>query len=220
MALLAIAVVALLIVGYVVYGRFIARTYALDDARVTPAVRLDDGVDFVPTPRFYLLGQHFSAIAAAGPIAGPILACQLFGWLPCVLWIVVGVVFIGAVHDFSALPSVRMARVVAEVVREHWPAGLARDDLSSAGSSVAFADITATTFVGTEEPGMAATSKGGGRRGRSTCCRVHGLVERLPAALPHVISCRPPARCGPARFRPLVGARTWGVILATASGHG
>ena len=121
MALLAIAVVALLIVGYVVYGRFIARTYALDDARVTPAVRLDDGVDFVPTPRFYLLGQHFSAIAAAGPIAGPILACQLFGWLPCVLWIVVGVVFIGAVHDFSALiASVRHgASSVAEVVREH-----------------------------------------------------------------------------------------------------
>ncbi|MEK6607127.1 MAG: carbon starvation CstA family protein [Myxococcota bacterium] len=158
MALLAIAVVALLIVGYVVYGRFIARTYALDDARVTPAVRLDDGVDFVPTPRFYLLGQHFSAIAAAGPIAGPILACQLFGWLPCVLWIVVGVVFIGAVHDFSALiASVRHgASSVAEVVREHvgrraWLAMMLFIWLALVYVLVAFADITATTFVGKTE---------------------------------------------------------------------
>jgi hypothetical protein len=57
--------------------------------------------DFIPTKPFYLFGQHFSAIAAAGPIAGPIIACQAFGWLPCLLWIAFGVVLIGAVHDFS-----------------------------------------------------------------------------------------------------------------------
>ncbi len=82
-------------------------------------MRRNDGVDFVPTRPVYLLGQHFSAIAAAGPIAGPILACQQFGWLPALLWIGIGVVFIGAVHDFSTLvASVRHdARSIAEVVR-------------------------------------------------------------------------------------------------------
>src|SRR5919109_537822 len=119
--LLAAIVIVGLSLGYRFYGRFIARQYLLDDAAATPAERLNDGVDFVPTRPFYLLGQHFSAIAAAGPIAGPILACQLFGWLPCVLWIGAGVIFIGAVHDFSALvASVRhQGRSIAEVVRVH-----------------------------------------------------------------------------------------------------
>src|SRR5215207_9198425 len=97
--LLAAGVLVFLYLGYRYYGRFISRQYALDDAQATPAVKVNDGVDFVPTRPFYLLGQHFSAIAAAGPIAGPILAAQMFGWLPCVLWIAFGVVFIGAVHD-------------------------------------------------------------------------------------------------------------------------
>src|SRR5688572_29241788 len=80
-----------------------------------------DGVDFVATPKFYLFGQHFSAIAAAGPIAGPIIACLGFGWLPCLLWIGIGVVFIGAVHDFSSLvASMRHgASSVGELVRQH-----------------------------------------------------------------------------------------------------
>jgi carbon starvation protein len=75
----------------------------LDDARTTPAHERSDGIDYVPTSPFYLFAQHFSAIAAAGPIAGPILACLAFGWLPCLAWIGLGVVFIGAVHDFSSL---------------------------------------------------------------------------------------------------------------------
>ena len=72
--LLAGVVLAVLVLGYTVYGRFIARQYALDDRHATPATTQDDGVDFVPTGPFYLLGQHFSAIAAAGPIVGPIAA--------------------------------------------------------------------------------------------------------------------------------------------------
>ena len=79
--LLALVVVAALASGYLLYGRFLARTLALDDATPTPAQREEDGVDFVPTRPFYLMGQHFSAIAAAGPIVGPIVACQLFGWI-------------------------------------------------------------------------------------------------------------------------------------------
>src|SRR5829696_7395251 len=101
--LLAALVVAVLALGYRFYGGFVARQYRLDPGARTPATQVNDGVDFVPTKPFYLLSQHFSAIAAAGPIAGPILACQQFGWLPSILWIGFGVIFIGAVHDFSTL---------------------------------------------------------------------------------------------------------------------
>ena len=83
--LLALSFLALLFAGYAFYGRFLARRLGLDDTRATPAHARADGVDYVATPRFYLFAQHFSAIAAAGPIAGPILACQQFGWLPCLL---------------------------------------------------------------------------------------------------------------------------------------
>ena len=88
---------------------------------MTPASERNDGMDYAPTPKFYLFAQHFSAIAAAGPIAGPIIACQAFGWLPCLLWIALGVVLIGAVHDFTSLiASVRHGAVsVAEIAREH-----------------------------------------------------------------------------------------------------
>src|SRR5919106_2633861 len=110
-----------LVLGYRFYGQFLARRYQLDDATPTPSVIRNDGLDFVPTRPFYLRGQHFSAIAAAGPIAGPILAAQQFGWLPCLLWIGLGVIFIGAVHDFSNLvASVRhQGRSVAGIVREN-----------------------------------------------------------------------------------------------------
>jgi carbon starvation protein len=155
LTVLAIVVVVILTLGYTLYGRLIARQYALDDRVVTPAVQVNDGVDFVPTKRFFLLGQHFSAIAAAGPIAGPILACQVFGWGPSILWIALGVVFIGAVHDFSALvASVRhRARSVAEIVKENlgrraWIAVLAFIWIALVYLVIAFADITAATFVG------------------------------------------------------------------------
>jgi carbon starvation protein len=170
LTLLATIVVFVLTLGYTVYGRFIARQYALDDRIATPAVQVNDGVDFVPTRKFFLLGQHLSAIAAAGPIAGPILACQLFGWGPSILWIALGVVFIGAVHDFSALvASVRHgARSVAEIVKENlgrraWLAILAFIWIALVYVIVAFADITAATFVGTTEElqGSFAFNQGG-----------------------------------------------------------
>ncbi|HVS08646.1 MAG TPA: carbon starvation CstA family protein [Planctomycetota bacterium] len=159
LALLALGFLALLVVGYRVYGRFVARQFALDDSRATPARELEDGVDYVPTRRGYLFAQHFSAIAAAGPIAGPILACMEFGWLPCLLWIGLGVVFIGAVHDFSSLAaSLRHGgRSVAEIAREHLgrPAGRAMMGfiwIALVYVIIAFADITAGTFrSGTEE---------------------------------------------------------------------
>ena len=103
--LLALGFLALLSASYFAYGGWVERRFAPDDRRATPAQRVNDGVDFVPTRPFYLFGQHFSAIAAAGPIVGPILACQAFGWLPCLLWIGLGVVLIGAVHDFASLTA-------------------------------------------------------------------------------------------------------------------
>src|SRR5829696_9512169 len=120
LAILALVFLVWLVFGYFGYGRWIARQFRLDDARATPANKVNDGEDFVPTRRFYLFGQHFSAIAAAGPIAGPIIACVAFGWLPCLIWIALGVVLIGAVHDFSTLTaSIRhSAKSVAEITRD------------------------------------------------------------------------------------------------------
>jgi carbon starvation protein len=154
LTLIAVAFLIILVTGYHLYGRWIARQFGLDDARATPANELSDGVDYVPTRPFYLFGQHFSAIAAAGPIAGPIIACQAFGWLPCLLWITFGVILIGAVHDFATLAaSVRhRAESIAEIVREHLGrrAGAAMMLfiwIALVYVIVAFADITAGSFV-------------------------------------------------------------------------
>jgi carbon starvation protein len=159
LTLLALGFVVLLVTAYKLYGDWIARQFVLDDTRQTPANAVNDGVDYVPTRPFYLFGQHFSAIAAAGPIAGPIIACQLFGWVPCLIWIGLGVVLIGAVHDFASLAaSVRHgARSIAEITREHLGkrAGMAMMGfiwIALVYVIVAFADITAGTFTGgTEE---------------------------------------------------------------------
>lgn len=91
-------------VGYHLYGRFIARTLvAPDDAAATPAHTMSDGVDFVPGRRIYLWGNHFASIAGAGPIIGPIVAVSIFGWGPVFVWVLVGALFMGAVHDYLSL---------------------------------------------------------------------------------------------------------------------
>jgi carbon starvation protein len=132
----------------------VARQFTIDDGRITPANKVNDGVDFVPTSPFYLFAQHFSAIAAAGPIAGPITACMVWGWVPCLLWISLGVVLIGAVHDFSSLTaSVRHgARSIADITRDHLGprAGIAMMSfiwIALIYVVIAFAQITASTFV-------------------------------------------------------------------------
>lgn len=89
--------------GYRFYSKFIAeKVFALDDSRVTPAHKLNDGKDFEPTNKVVAFGHHFAAIAGAGPLVGPILAAQ-FGYLPGTLWIIIGVVLAGAVQDFVIL---------------------------------------------------------------------------------------------------------------------
>lgn len=101
-ALLVLVAVAAFAGGYLLYGRWIADRIGLRPDRPTPAHTLRDGVDYVPAKPQNLLGHHFSSIAGAAPIIGPITAA-VFGWLPVYLWIVLGGVFMGAVHDFSAL---------------------------------------------------------------------------------------------------------------------
>src|SRR3954451_3913208 len=104
-AWLLVAALCTYAIGYRFYSAFIsARVFALDDARITPAERLNDGRDFVPTNRWVVFGHHFAAIAGPGPLVGPTLAAQ-FGYLPGVLWIVVGVVLGGAVQDFVILAA-------------------------------------------------------------------------------------------------------------------
>ena len=97
------AALSVYFIAYRFYGKFIAeKVLRLDDSRPTPAVRHNDGLDYVPTNKVVLYGHHFAAIAGAGPLVGPVLAAQM-GYLPGTLWILVGVVLAGAVQDFIVL---------------------------------------------------------------------------------------------------------------------
>lgn len=145
---------AVLILAYFTYGRLVMRWLGVDPSRTTPAVTYADGNDFVPAPPGVVLGGHFTAIAAAGPVVGPILAGYLFGWLPALLWIVLGSIFIGAVHDSgSLLASIRhKAASITQVVRQHmsplaYLTFLLFVWLSLIYVIIAFASVTADTFA-------------------------------------------------------------------------
>ena len=160
-----LAASALLWLSYRWYGRLLARWTALSPTRTTPAHEFDDGVDYVPAKAPFLLAQHFSAIAAAGPIVGPILAGLAFGWLPALLWIVLGAIFVGALHDFSSLVgSVRhRARSIVEIVREHLgPTAhlffLGFVWLSLGYVMTAFTDLTSASFVDPVDGGGVASA--------------------------------------------------------------
>ena len=105
------------IVAYITYGSWLAKQWGIDPTRKTPAHEINDGVDYVPTKPAVLLGHHFASIAGAGPINGPIQAA-IFGWVPVLLWIVVGSIFFGGVHDFGSLfASVRhKGKSIGEVI--------------------------------------------------------------------------------------------------------
>ncbi|MBI4375354.1 MAG: carbon starvation protein A [Elusimicrobia bacterium] len=167
-----LAPLAVFAAGFFFYSRWLSRAFGLDDARPTPAQRVNDGNDFVPVRPAVLLGQHFAAIAAVGPIAGPIIAGAAYGWLPGLIWIALGAAFIGGVHDFSALVlSVRHGgRSIGAVLRDVlgprasilftafiW--------LSLIYVIVVFTDLTAAAFVNRPElgernfgPGVATSS--------------------------------------------------------------
>lgn len=121
-------------IGYRFYSKFIAeRVFELSDENQTPACRIDDGRDYVPTHKLVLFGHHFAAIAGAGPLVGPILAAQ-FGYLPGTLWIIFGVVLAGAVQDFVVL--------CASMRRDGKSLGkMARDEISPLAGTVALTAI-------------------------------------------------------------------------------
>ena len=100
-----LAILCLMAIAYRYYSAFLAAKVAvLDDSRVTPAVEFNDGQNFHPTSKWVLFGHHFAAISGAGPLIGPVLAAQ-FGYLPGLLWIVIGVCLGGAVQDFLVLAA-------------------------------------------------------------------------------------------------------------------
>jgi len=214
MSLLAILVpsAVVLLVAYRVYGAILARLFRLDAAAPTPAVTLRDDVDYEPIPPQLLMGQHFSAIAAAGPIVGPILAGVAFGWLPALLWILAGSILIGGVHDFAALvASVRhQARSIAEVVRENMSRRghvlfLSFVWIALVYIVVAFTDITASSFVGRQTLESGETISGGGIATASLLYLLLPILMgiclrfgRLPLWLATLV------------FLPLVGLAIWG----------
>lgn len=157
LAPIALCVIVILLVAYRTYGGWLSRKLELDPDRRTPSVELRDDIDFIPTEPRFLLGQHFSAIAAAGPIVGPILAGIMFGWGPALIWILIGAILIGGVHDMTSLAaSIRhQAKSIAEVVRVHMSPRsyllfLLFIWFSLVYIIVAFTDITAQSFVGAQ----------------------------------------------------------------------
>ena len=145
---------AILIAGYVFYGSWLAKQWGVDDTKVTPAHELEDGMDYVPAKAPVLMGHHFSSIAGAGPINGPIQAA-VFGWLPCMLWILIGGIFFGAVHDYGALfASIRhkgqtLGEVVAANIGERAKKlFIIFSYLTLVLVVAAFASIVASTFNG------------------------------------------------------------------------
>jgi len=140
-------------------GRLLFKVAGLADESPTPAHAQRDGHDYEPARWSWLLPQHFSAIAAAGPIVGPILAATWFGWMPAWIWIILGSIFIGGVHDFFTLvASVRHSgKSIAEVVRQHMNRRchllfLAFVWVSLVYVIVAFADVTAGAFTQAAAP--------------------------------------------------------------------
>ncbi|MDI6850703.1 MAG: carbon starvation protein A [bacterium] len=116
-----VAVILIFALAFKFYGRFLENTYGVKKEEPVPSKEKYDGVDYVPTNKLVLLGHHFSSIAGAGPIVGPIIAGLAFGWVPAILWIVLGSIFIGGLHDFSSLIiSIRHGgRSIAEVAKKY-----------------------------------------------------------------------------------------------------
>ena len=160
-ALLLVVGCVILIVGYVTYGKWLAEQWGIDENRVTPAHELEDGNDYVPAKAPVLMGHHFSSIAGAGPINGPIQAA-VFGWVPVLLWVLIGGIFFGAVHDFGALfASIRhKGQSIGEVIEDSMGTSAKRlfiifSYLTLILVVAAFASIVANTFKATyDESGV------------------------------------------------------------------
>lgn len=160
--LLIILAIVIFVVAYLTYGRYLAKTWGIDPTHKTPAYELEDGVDYCPAKTPVLMGHHFSSIAGAGPINGPIQAA-FFGWIPCFLWIVIGGIFFGAVQDFGALfVSIRhKGKSLGEVIEEN--IGHRTRIMFTVFAWLvlllviaAFGDIVANSFIGASHGGSAS----------------------------------------------------------------
>ena len=161
---LLIICIALLVLGYIFYGGWLCKQWGVGESKEeTPAHTMEDGIDYVPAKAPVLMGHHFSSIAGAGPITGPISAVGLgFGWLACALWIVIGGIFFGGVHDFGALiASVRHGgKSIGEIISANMSRRAKRLFIIFAYLTLilvvaAFASIVATTFGATyDESGV------------------------------------------------------------------
>ena len=163
--MLVLLIISLIFFGvvYRVFGQFLDRRCGLDDLRKTPAHTETDGIDYVPTRASILFGHHFSSIAGAGPIVGPILAALYFGWGPTWLWILIGAAFVGGIHDYgAAFISARTGgKSIAEAMRSivcHRTGRLFALFvlLALLYVIIVFLDLTASTFSNT--PAVATAS--------------------------------------------------------------
>jgi len=159
-ALFLVVGIVVLVCGYVFYGRWLANKWGVDNSKVTPAHELEDGKDYCPAKAPVLMGHHFSSIAGAGPINGPIQAA-VFGWVPVMLWILIGGIFFGGVHDFGALfASIRhKGESIGEVISDAIGTRAKRLFIIFAYLTLilvvaAFASIVANTFKATYVDGV------------------------------------------------------------------
>ncbi|OKZ53907.1 MAG: carbon starvation protein A [Clostridiales bacterium 59_14] len=146
---------AVLVVGYIFYGGWLAKKWGVDNSRPTPAHTMEDGKDYCPAKAPVLMGHHFSSIAGAGPINGPIQAA-VFGWVPVMLWVLIGGIFFGGVHDFGSLfASIRhKGESIGEVIGDAIGAKAKKLFIIFAYLTLilvvaAFASIVANTFKAT-----------------------------------------------------------------------
>jgi len=147
-------ILILFFIAYFGYNGFLSKKiFELNNKNPTPAHTLKDNIDYVPTHPLVLFGHHFSSIAGAGPIIGPIITGLAFGWLPALLWIIIGSIFIGGVHDFSSLvASIRhKGRSIAEIAKEYMSKRVYKLFLIFIWLSliyvlIVFIDLTANTF--------------------------------------------------------------------------
>ena len=160
-ALVLIISIAVLLCGYIFYGKWLSEQWGVDPSKKTPAHELEDGMDYVPAKTPVLMGHHFSSIAGAGPINGPIQAA-IFGWVPVLLWVLIGGVFFGGVHDYGALfSSIRhKGQSIGEVIEDAM-GSLAKKIFIVFGYLTlllvvaAFSSIVASTFGSTTSAGAA-----------------------------------------------------------------
>ena len=207
-----VASALILLAAYYTYGKFLANTvFKLDDKNPVPSVEMEDGVDYVPAKKGMLLGQHFSAIAAAGPINGPILAAVIYGWAPALLWVILGCIFIGGIHDMGSLvASVRhKAKSITEVVRLNvsqraWILFMIFVWITLVYVIVAFTDITASSFVGNVTLENGEVVSGAGIASSSAMYLalpiIMGLLMRFGGLKENLAVCI---------FLPLVGVAIW-----------